>query len=149
MADKWRRKKEPRHIRLYHSITGTEAWRHLSGNGIKVLIALARFDDGGSNGELYFSERTAAAQTGLSRNTVRRALRELIDKGFIAQTKSGAFNRNNLLAATYLPADLGCMAGRQAARTDARFREVETKFSGAEFDGLRRRFCPTRGNRPP
>ena len=101
MADKFRRKKEPRHLRLYHSITGCDAWLALSGNSVKVLIALARFDDGGSNGELYFSERTGAKATGLSRNTVKRCLAELIEKGFIAQTKPGAFNRNNLLAATY------------------------------------------------
>ncbi|MDJ0979253.1 MAG: helix-turn-helix domain-containing protein [Erythrobacter sp.] len=101
MADKYRRKKEPRHIRLYHSITGSEAWLDLSGNAVKVLIALARFDDGQSNGKLYFSERTGAKETGLSRNTVKRCLAELIEHGFIAQTKPGAFNRNNLLAATY------------------------------------------------
>lgn len=101
MADKFRRKKEPRHLRLYHSITGCDAWLSLSGNAVKVLIALARFDDGSSNGKLYFSERTGAKETGLARNTVKRCLAELIEKGFIAQTKPGAFNRNNLLAATY------------------------------------------------
>jgi DNA-binding MarR family transcriptional regulator len=117
MADKWRRKKEPRHIRLYHSITESEAWRHLSGNAIKVLIALARFDDGSSNGELFFSERTGASAAGLSRNTVRRALRELIDKGFIAQTKPGAFNRNTLLAATYRLTWVAWPGGRPSAPT--------------------------------
>lgn len=101
MADPFRRKKEPRHIRLYHSFTDCEAWLALSGNAVKVLIALARFDDGSSNGRLFFSERTGAKATGLSRNTVKRCLGELIEKGFIAQTKPGAFNRNNLLAATY------------------------------------------------
>lgn len=101
MADQFRRKREPRHIRLYHSITGSDAWRDLSGNAVKLLIALARFDDGKSNGKLYFSERTGAKETGLSRNTVKRCLDELIEHGFIAQTKPGAFNRNNLLAATY------------------------------------------------
>jgi DNA-binding MarR family transcriptional regulator len=117
MADKWRRKKEPRHIRLYHSVTGCEAWQHLSPSGVKVLIALARFDDGNSNGELYFSERTAAAETKLARNTVRRALAELIDKGFIAQTKPGAFNRNNLLAATYRLTWVAWPGGKPSAPT--------------------------------
>ena len=93
--------REGRHIRLYHTITGCEAWRHLSGNAIKVLISLARFNDGESNGRILFGERTGAAETGLSRNTVRRALKELIDKGFIAVTKPGAFNRNGLQAATF------------------------------------------------
>ena len=101
MADAFRRKKENRHTRLYHSITGCKAWVALSGNAVKVLITLARFYYGSSNGHLFFSERTGAKATGLSRNTVRRCLNELIEKGFIAQTKPGAFNRNNLWAATY------------------------------------------------
>ena len=101
MADKFRRKKEPRHLRLYHSITGCDAWLALSGNAVKVLIALARFDDGGSNGGLYFSERTGAKATGLSRNTIKRCLTELIEKGFIAQTKPGHFDHRGLGAATY------------------------------------------------
>ncbi|MBV7258673.1 helix-turn-helix domain-containing protein [Erythrobacter sp. WH158] len=101
MTDPFRRKKEPRHTRLFHSVTGSEAWLALSGNAVKVLIALARHDDGSSNGRIYFSERTGAKATGLSRNTVRRCLNELMEKGFIAQTKPGAFNRNNLSAATY------------------------------------------------
>lgn len=117
MADKFRRKKEPRHLRLYHSITGTDAWRHLSGNGIKVLIALARLDDGNSNGTLFFSERKGSLETGLSRNTVRKALKELQEKGFIAQTKPGAFNRNNLLAATYRLTWVAWPGGKPAAPT--------------------------------
>lgn len=117
MADRFRRKTEPRHIRLYHSITGSEAWLHLSGNAMKVLIALARYDDGSRNGELLFSERQGVIDTGLSRNTVRRALAELIEKGFIALTKPGAFNRNNLLAATYRLTWLPWPGGRPAAPT--------------------------------
>lgn len=117
MADRFRRKHEPRHIRLYHSITGCEAWRDLTGNAIKVLIALARYDDGNSNGQLYFSERQGAKDTGLSRNTVRRALAELIAKGFIAQTKPGAFNRNNLLAATYRLTWVAWPGGKPSAPT--------------------------------
>lgn len=117
MSDKFRRKKEPRHIRLYHSITGCEAWLELSGNAVKVLIALARYDDGSCNGQLYFSERTGAKDTGLSRNTVRRALAELIEKGFVAQTKPGAFNRNNLLAATYRLTWIAWPGGKPSAPT--------------------------------
>lgn len=117
MADKFRRKKEPKHIRLYASITGSVAWQHLSGNAIKVLLALARYDDGKSNGELYFSERRGAKDTGLSRNTVRRSIAELIVKGFIAQTKPGAFNRNNLLAATYRLTWVAWPGGKPSAPT--------------------------------
>jgi DNA-binding Lrp family transcriptional regulator len=87
------RRSEPRHIRLYHSVTGCEAWRDLSGNSIKVLVALLRFDRGGKNGELFMSVRVAAEETGLSENTAWRALRELETHGFIAATERGYFQR--------------------------------------------------------
>ncbi|GBH29686.1 helix-turn-helix domain-containing protein [Sphingobium xenophagum] len=88
-----RRGHEPRHIRLYHSITGCDAWRDLTGNAIKVLIALLRFDKGGDNGELFMSVRTAAQETGLSENTAWKALVELEDHGFIAAMERGHFKR--------------------------------------------------------
>jgi len=94
-AKKTRRGHEPRHIRLYHSVTGCAAWRALSGNAIKVLVALLRFDKGGDNGELFMSVRTAADETGLSENTAWKALRDLEEHGFIAATDRGHFKRKH------------------------------------------------------
>ena len=93
MANPNRRKLEPRHIRLYHWITGTAAWRALSGNAIKVLLALVRLDDGTRNGQIFFSDRQAATETGLSRNTCIRALAELVEKGFLRVVEKGHFDR--------------------------------------------------------
>ncbi|WP_448658297.1 helix-turn-helix domain-containing protein [Sphingomonas sp. CJ99] len=85
------RRQEPAHVRLYNSITQCEAWRDLSGNAVKVLIALARMDKGGHNGELFMSARKAALETGLSTNTAHRCLAELEQHGFIAPTEKGYF----------------------------------------------------------
>ncbi|TSB03971.1 helix-turn-helix domain-containing protein [Sphingorhabdus contaminans] len=93
MANALRRKAEPRHIRLYHSITGTVAWAHLSGNAIKVLFALVRIDDGSKNGQIFYSDRQAALDTGLSRNTCIKAFRELVEKGFLCIVEKGHFDR--------------------------------------------------------
>lgn len=93
MADKWRRKKEPRHIRLYHSIMSSEAWVHLTGNSIKVLLALVARDDGTRNGDISFSVREAAETANMSPHTAKRCLIELQDKGFIVCTEKGAFSR--------------------------------------------------------
>ncbi|ALR22067.1 hypothetical protein ATN00_18910 [Sphingobium baderi] len=76
-------------------MTGCAAWRDLSGNAIKVLVALLRFDKGGDNGELFMSVRIAAEETGLSENTAWKALRELEDHGFIAATERGHFKRKH------------------------------------------------------
>ena len=93
MANASRRKTEPRHIRLYHSIMLTVAWAYLSGNAIKVLLALVRIDDGSKNGHIFYSDRQAALDTGLSRNTCIKAFRELVDKGFLRIVEKGHFDR--------------------------------------------------------
>lgn len=93
MANPCRKKSEPRHIRLYHNITGTDAWKSLSGNAIKVLIALVRLDDGKKNGQIYFSDRQASFETGLARNTCIKVLRELSEKGFLRIVEKGHFDR--------------------------------------------------------
>lgn len=101
MSDAFRRRSEPQHIRLYHSITGTDAWAALSGNAIKVLIALVRMDNGTKNGDLFFSARAAAQATGLSKNTAHKCLRELVDKGFIRITDAGRFHPDGGIASKY------------------------------------------------
>lgn len=93
MADKWRRKKEPHHVRLYHSVMDSEAFRHLSGNALKVLLSLVRLDNGSRNGAIAYSARRAADDTGLSVRTAWAALQELQEKGFIRCTQKGSFSR--------------------------------------------------------
>jgi hypothetical protein len=93
VANPCRKKSEPRHIRLYHNITGTDAWKSLSGNAIKVLIALVRLDDGSKNGRIYFSNRRASIETNLVRNTCIKALDELVEKGFLRVVEKGHFDR--------------------------------------------------------
>ena len=101
MADKLRRGKEPRHIRLYHSIMDTEAYRHLSGNAAKVLLSLVRNDNGQRNGAIAYSYRKAADDNGISPRTALRCLDELEDKGFIVCTQRGAFSRKVLHASLW------------------------------------------------
>ena len=96
-----RRKSEPRHIRLYHSITETAAWRDLSGNAIKVLIELVRANNGDNNGALFLSVRDAATLLGLSPNTAGKAFHELADHGFIAVTQKGSFSQKVRHATCY------------------------------------------------
>ncbi len=93
MADKWRQKKEPRHVRVYAFLMSTVAWQHLSGSAVKVLLALMLRDDGTRNGSLSFSCREAAEATGLSDRTAWRCFIELEDKGFIFCTEKGGFSR--------------------------------------------------------
>ena len=86
-----RSKGEARHIRLPHIVTGSPAWSDLSGNAIKLLIALQRLDYGDNNGNLYFSARKASLETGLARNTVMKGFLELENHGFIGAMDRGYF----------------------------------------------------------
>ena len=117
MSDKWRRKKEPKHIRLYASITNSEAWKHLSGNAVKVLLALVARDDGTRNGSIGFSYREAAQVTGMSARTCWRCLIELQDKGFIVCTDKGGFNRKVLHSSLWRYTWQAWPGGRPAAPT--------------------------------
>lgn len=117
MSDKTRRKTEPLHVRLYASIMETEAWLHLSGSAVKVLLALAIRDNGKRNGTIGFSCREAAEKTGLSDRTAWRCLIELQDKGFIVCTHKGGFNRKVLHASLWRYTWAPWPGGKPAAPT--------------------------------
>lgn len=68
---------EPRHIRLYHTVTGCDAWLKLSGNATKLLVAMLRFENGLNNGLVIMGARTAAKLIGVSKNTAHKLLVEL------------------------------------------------------------------------
>lgn len=79
----------------------SEAWRHLSGSAVKVLLALAAIEKGDNNGEFFLSVRTGAERTGLGKDAVNRALHELQDKGFIYCATPGGFSRKTPHAACW------------------------------------------------
>ena len=98
---KWQQGKEPSHTRIYRRQMKSEAWKHLSGSAVKVLLDLASMERGDNNGAVFYSSRFGAESTGLARNTVWRALARLIETGFIYCTEEGGFNRKTPHAASY------------------------------------------------
>jgi len=97
----WDRKREKKHVRAYKDQIDSPAWREASGSAIKVMLAMGLFENGDNNGDIHFSDRIGAEMTGLSRNTVRRSLNELIALGFIYCNERGGFSRKTPHAATY------------------------------------------------
>jgi hypothetical protein len=65
------------------------AWRSLSGPAVKVWFELRSRFHGGNNGRLILSYEEAAGLLGLGKSTVKRALDELQDKGFIVCVRQG------------------------------------------------------------
>ena len=93
--------KEGKHVRVYRKQMNTAAWREASGSAVKVILAMMLFDNGENNGAIYFSDRVGAEMTGLSRNTVWKALRQLQELGFAYCTERGGFSRKTRHAACY------------------------------------------------
>ena len=98
---KGQQRKERKHVRIYQQQIGTAAWRSLSGSAVKVWVAMGMFETGDNNGEFFCGVRTLAEMTGLSRNTVCKAIAELQDKGFIYCSEPGGFSRKTRHAAKY------------------------------------------------
>ena len=85
-------------VMVMHSMLKSPAWQDLSGNAVKLVLHLAMLSQGNNgwghtdeHGELFLSERDAAAAIGVSRNTASRAFAELIEHGFLRAVRAGHF----------------------------------------------------------
>src|SRR4051794_22632816 len=85
------RAKDARHIRLYHSMLRTPAWRSLTVQAIAVYLALEEIHNGSNNGEIGLSVRDAARRCHINKDTAAKAFRELQEKGLIKLRQPGAF----------------------------------------------------------
>jgi predicted transcriptional regulator len=72
-------------------MTDSIAFRSLSGSAVKVYLDLRRRYNGSNNGEIRYSLGVAADRLFLGKATVKRALAELVAKGFIAMTGRGGW----------------------------------------------------------
>lgn len=86
-----RSKNDAPHVRLYHGLMATTAWRHTSLGARCLLLEIVRRWNGGNNGEIFISVREAADLLGVHRNTAVKLFHELDDKGFTAITSVGHF----------------------------------------------------------
>jgi hypothetical protein len=86
--------KAERHVRLYHWMLRSSAWRSLSANARAIYIEMALRYAGPStnNGRLPYSIREAANSLRIGKSTAARAIAELQDRAFIVPAKPGAFS---------------------------------------------------------
>ncbi|MGF7172217.1 putative RNA binding protein YcfA (HicA-like mRNA interferase family) [Sphingobium xanthum] len=135
------RNSEPRHIRLYHRMTGSSAWQDLSGNAVKLLIAIMRLDNGESNGELFLSVRKGAEAIGVAVKTAGKAFEELQTHGFIEATEVGSYRQYNRQATkwrlTWLP-----MKGRGPTNDFERWHSIEASRGVAGCNSLQGQNLP-------
>jgi hypothetical protein len=142
------RRVEKRHVRLYHTETGCSAWQNLSGNAVKLLIAVARLYTGDNNGSIFLSVRDAAREIRVTRNTAARLFSELEAHGFIAATERGHFHVKGGPATCWRLTWHGAL-GRAPTRDFERWESgKETKSRSPKLCTTVPKIVTVNGNRP-
>ena len=67
------------------------AWRNLNGNSIKIYLEICRRFNGSNNGKISFGYNEGVAIFGVGKNTVSKALKQLIEFGFLKRSRRGTF----------------------------------------------------------
>lgn len=80
-------------VALPNNLIDSRAYAELSGNAAKLLTVLMRKFNGHNNGWIAFGYSNAD-KAGFSRQTTKRALMELWEKGIIKRTKAGVYRGN-------------------------------------------------------
>lgn len=86
-----RSKGEARHVRLYHWMIDSAAWRSLRAIDRAIYIEICQRFNGANNGFIAYSVREAAATFDIGKSTASRALERLAERGFIVATVAGSF----------------------------------------------------------
>jgi DNA-binding transcriptional regulator YhcF (GntR family) len=84
--------KGPLYIQMFRYVLNCPAYISLSQAARAALIEVNNAYNGANNGKIVLSERQLAERMSCDRKTVRRALHELIEKGFIEPRIKGAFS---------------------------------------------------------
>jgi hypothetical protein len=98
---KGRSKGSGRFLMLTFDLLSSHAWEGLSTQARAVLIQIAKVYDGKNNGRLGASHQILSDQSRISKNTVTRAIRELVEAGFLDVIQVGAFSLKARHASEY------------------------------------------------
>ena len=101
---------KPRHVRVYHWVMQTPAWKSLNGNQRAIYIELAaRYAGPGSNnGKIHYSVREATDSLRIGKSTAARDLQALQERGFIVPMTKGAFSVKLKIATTWRLTEYPC-----------------------------------------
>jgi hypothetical protein len=93
--------KADRYFQLHHYMLKTDAWRALSAPARAVYIQIGSRYNGSNNGKLALSVRDAASECNIAKDTASRALKDLVDFGFIEETRHGGLSRKTRIASEW------------------------------------------------
>ena len=93
-------------LHLHRTMIETQDFISLKGNSIKLLIDLGYQYNGYNNGDLCASLSVMRKRGWNSNQQLAKALKELLERNLIVQTKQGGLNLGpNLYAITWQPID--------------------------------------------
>lgn len=98
---KGRSKGDGRFIRVFHHMLNTDAGQSLTPHEMAALIRIMQRYNGDNNGRISMSSREAAKQANMNKNTAAKALKSLVNKGFLVVRTPSGFNQNGRKAAEY------------------------------------------------
>jgi hypothetical protein len=137
------RNKYDRYVKLDHWMLDSAAWKVLSPNAKAVLIEIWKRHNGTNNGSISFAVREAQ-EIGVGRNTAQRAIKELIDLGFLRIAQPSGFDQKRLArewTITALPVgvsmatkDFMC-SGRTESKTQSHQRDNQSHRRDYGSDG--------------
>ncbi|WP_064748163.1 hypothetical protein [Lysobacter antibioticus] len=99
------RGKGPPFVQIYHRITDSDEFGQLSGNALKLLLEVARQYRPGRNGDLSVPWSLLRDRGWRSQGTVADAKQELLERGWMIETRKGGKNKCSLYALTWYPID--------------------------------------------
>jgi hypothetical protein len=83
----------------------SDSFASLSPHATKMLMDFLALYNGFNNGDLQCTWKDAARRHWKSRDTFNKALKELLDRGWIIKTRQGGLHRCNLFAVTLFSID--------------------------------------------
>lgn len=99
------RRHGPPFLSIEHRIADSEEFGALSPYALKLLLELARQYRPGKNGDLSIPWSLLKERGWRSQSTVLAAKRELLERGWIIETRKGGKHACSLYAITYYPID--------------------------------------------
>lgn len=93
------------YLGLPHAVMEAPNFRTLSAHAVKLLLDLGFQFRGANNGDLSAAWKLMQARGWRSRDTLGRALAELLHFGLIEKTRQGGLNQCSLFALTWLAVD--------------------------------------------
>jgi hypothetical protein len=133
LKQKQEKRKADRHVRLYHWLMRSPAWKSLPGLSRALYAELARHYNGNNNGRIGYSVRQAADDLQIAPGTASRHFRILTEHGFIEPMKKGAFSLKERHATEWRMTEFICdVTGKPPTKEFMRWQATENLERGVK-----------------